>query len=188
MALEITFEISDGDLDRFRRRFRETRGVSVQEPKALTEAARGLIGKALSGDLPEFVRQRLEDLGKLVEMIEDDAWELPAEEREQILGALAYFLTTNDVIPDDTPAFGLLDDAIAAELVLRALRHELDAYQEFSKYREVETQRRVNRGQTTDVSKEDWLADQRATLHSRMRERRMEDPHGWHTMTLWGFD
>ncbi len=92
------------------------------------------------------------------------------------------------MIPDDMPAFGLLDDAIAAEVVLRVLRNELDAYRDFSRFREAEAQRRENKGQPTDISKEDWLADQRATLHSRMRERRMEDPHGWHTITLWGFD
>jgi len=104
------------------------------------------------------------------------------------LSALGYFVATNDAIRDDTPAFGLLDDAIAAELVVRALRHELDSYQEFCGYREAEAQRRANRGQTTEVTKEDWLADQRAALHSRMRERRMADPHGWHTSTLWSFD
>lgn len=188
MALEITFEIKDSDLERFRERFRDAGDGSQRDPKALTDAARKLIREALSGDLPEFIRQRIESLGELAEMVDDDAWALPPEEREQVSGALAYFVATNDVIPDDTPAFGLLDDAIAAELVLRALRHELDAYQEFSQYREAETQRRANRGRTTNVSKEDWLADQRATLHSRMRERRMKDPHGRHTMTLWGFD
>lgn len=30
----------------------------------------------------------------------------------------------------------------------------------------------------TSLSKEDWLADRRATLHSRMRGRRMADPGG----------
>jgi hypothetical protein len=83
---------------------------------------------------------------------------------------------------------GLIDDAIAAELVLRALRHELDAYQEFSRYRTAEAQRRANVGKPTEVSKDDWLADQRAVLHSRMHERRLADPQGWHTITLWGND
>lgn len=56
------------------------------------------------------------------------------------MDALAYFVVADDVIPDSTPVLGLIDDAIAAELVLRALRHELDAYQEFSRYRTAEAQ------------------------------------------------
>jgi uncharacterized membrane protein YkvA (DUF1232 family) len=134
------------------------------------------VHKSLANDLPAFVRQRLERLDQLV-AVEDDAWRLPAEQRDRIMDALAYFVAPDDVIPDTTPVLGLLDDAIAIELVLR-VQHELEAYEEFSRFRSAEAQRRANAGRPTDVSKEDWLADRRATLHSRMRGHRMADPGG----------
>ncbi|NIO40682.1 MAG: hypothetical protein GTO41_11180, partial [Burkholderiales bacterium] len=84
MALEIRLEIDDSDLDRLRNRFREARDDNEKDPQALPEAARKLIRAALAGDLPAFVRQRIKQLGELVEMIDDDAWELPQEEREQV--------------------------------------------------------------------------------------------------------
>lgn len=189
MTLEIGFELNDADLQRFQASFREARDKTAKlEPQALTQAARKLVQSSLAADPPDFVRPRLEGLDQLVEMVEDDAWALPPEERKRIMDALAYFVVADDVIPDSTPVLGLLDDAIAAELVLRALRHELDAYQEFSRYRTAEAQRRANVGKPTEVSKDDWLADQRAVLHSRMHERRLADPQGWHTITLWGND
>lgn len=160
MTLEIAFELNDTDLERFQALFRTARTKAGKiEPQALMQAARALVQIGLANEAPDFVRPRLEGLGQLVEMVEYTTWDLPAEERGRIMDALAYFVAADDVIPDTTPVLGLLDDAIAAELVLRATRHELDAYQEFSRYRTAEAQRRANAGKPTDVSKEDWLAD-----------------------------
>ena len=189
MTLEITLKLEDSDLQHFNELFEDarTRRASFND-QVLLRSARQLIQGGLSGDPPSFVARRLEELDRLVAMTEDDAWNLPAEERNRILDALAYFVAADDIIPDSTPVLGLLDDAIAAEIVLRTLRHELEAYEEFSRYRAAEAQRRANVGKSTDISKEDWLADKRASLHHRMRQRRMADPQGWHTITLWGHD
>ena len=189
MTVQIAIELEDEDLERFQTLFREARSRNMaMGSEALIQAARKLVQSGVPDDVPVFVHTRLHGLGQLVEMVSDEAWDLPAEVRERIMDAVAYFVSVDDAVPDTTPVLGLLDDAIAAELVLRAFRHELDAYQEFARFREAEAQRRVNAGKPTDVTKEDWLADRRATLHSRMRDRRLADPHGWHTITLWGRD
>lgn len=187
MTLEIRFELTDADLRRFQELFRSARSKTAEmEPQALIQATRELMQSGLASGTPDFVRRRLDGLGQLVEMLEDTEWDLPNDERERIMDALAYFVAADDVIPDTIPVLGLLDDAIAAELLLRALRHELDAYQDFSSYRTAEAEQRANAGKPTDVSKEDWLADQRAAMHSRMRKRRRAEPHGWDATTLWG--
>src|SRR5690606_31423027 len=137
-----------------------------------------------------FIRRRSESLGKLVSIVEDETWKLPQEDRDRVLHALAYFVNPNDLIPDQTPGLGFLDDAIAAELVLKLLGDELEAYDEFVQFREHESKRRASRGLTVDVSEEDWLADRRAALHSRFRARRgralASSPSGW-TVTGLGF-
>ncbi len=191
MTLEITFELADEDLDYFRARFDEAREkVRKSERPKILQAARDLLDKGSADEVPQFVRNQIQRLRTVISMVEDDAWDLSAEDRNRIVETLAYFAERNDVIPDDIPGIGLLDDAIAIDLVSRALRHEIEAYRDFSAFRAAETKRRENIEESTDVSKEDWLADRRAALHSRMRERRTKDASsGWHyTLFDWSID
>src|SRR5690606_27572551 len=147
--------------------------------KEILNATRSLVAAAAAKNPRGFIRERIEGLGKLVAMVKDDAWQLPEEDCQRIVRALAYFVNPDDLIPDQTPGLGFLDDAIAAELVLQSLKPELEAYAEFVAFREAEAERRRNRGLPTDISKEDWLKDRRAVLLSKMRQRRTEDFTGW---------
>ena len=185
MSLEINLRLEEGDLAYFRNKFREARAKRGEiEQEQLIQRSYELIERGLDSDPPEFVRKRLVSMSRVVTMLEDEAWRLPSDEGGPIIDALAYLLHPEDTIPDDVPVLGLIDDAIAIDLVLGGLRHELEAYEEFSAYRAAETQRRSNLGQPTDISKEDWLADRRAALHSRMRERRAQDASGWNYTSL----
>ena len=186
MNLEIKFELEDSDLEYFRARFREAREkIGTVDQQKLLQTTRALVEKGLASDPPEFVRRQLRGLNRVATMVEDDAWHLPSEDNDRIVEMLAYFVEPADIIPDDIPGLGLIDDAIAIDLVMRGLHHELEAYEEFSAFRTAESQRRANRGQATDISTEDWLADRRATLHSRMHRRRAEEFSGWR-YTLFG--
>jgi uncharacterized membrane protein YkvA (DUF1232 family) len=88
---------------------------------------------------------------------------------------LAYVADADDLVPDNVPVLGLLDDAIMLELVLRELQHELDGYEEFDAYRLDEAPKRDKPGTHRPVSREDWLESRRAALHERIRERRQRD-------------
>lgn len=180
MSLEINLQLEEDDLEYFRNKFREARAKmeSIELQKLIPQTDE-LIERGLASDPPEFVRKRLVSMSRIVSMLEDEAWRLPRDECDRIIEALAYFVQPADAIPDEVPVLGFVDDAIAIELVLGGLRHELEAYEEFSAYRAAELQRRENLGQSTEISKEDWLTDRRAALHSRMRERRAQDASGW---------
>ena len=91
------------------------------------------------------------------------------------MSALAYFAEPEDLIPDDIPGLGFLDDAIMIELICRELRHEIEAYQDFRDYR-LRIQR--DSGRNTRVSREDWLENRRNELQSRMRRRKRKDRAG----------
>ena len=56
------------------------------------------------------------------------------------------------------------------ELVVRELKHEIEAYQDFCNYRDSAGGGR----RATRVSREDWLEKRRKELQSRMRRRRKE--------------
>jgi len=71
-------------------------------------------------------------------MLEDPDWKLEGAHRKRVLEALAYFADPSDLVPDQIPGLGLLDDAIMVELVAQELRPELDAYALFCGYREEE--------------------------------------------------
>jgi len=67
------------------------------------------------------------------------------------------------------PGFGFLDDAVMVELVVRDLKHDIDAFSDFCNYRKTETKRR---GKESDISRDEWIAAKRGQLHQRMRRRR----------------
>jgi len=189
MSIKIEFELGEEDLKRFRAIFDEARQVAESMGREqILAATRKLVEPAAARKPEGFIRSRIEGLGKLIDMVEDETWKLSKEDTDRILGALAYFVNPNDLIPDQTPGLGFLDDAIAAELVLRLLADEVEAYDEFVRFREAELERRRNRGLPLDISKEDWLADRRADLHARIRSRRSRSGlgGGW-TVTGLGF-
>jgi len=124
---------------------------------------------------PAFVAERLQKLRLLIDMLSDIEWRLPQAEANRVLNALAYFAEPEDLIPDEIPGVGFLDDAIMIELICRELKHEIEAYQDFRDYRQ-----RVRRdsGQNARVRREDWLENRRNELQSRMRRRKRKDRDG----------
>ena len=174
MPLDITFTLSDADLDHFQAIVDKSKSAveSDENATSIEAAARQLIADAKSTDLPTFIADRLSKLEVVIDMVADAEWQLNDEERRRVLGALVYFCDPEDLIPDHIPGLGFLDDAIYVELVIRELRAEIDSYEEFVEYRAGEEKRRADQGLDTKVAREEWLADKRATLHTRMRKRR----------------
>ena len=86
-----------------------------------------LLEQVGESQVPQFIRERLERLTMMIRMLEDLEWRLPSAESARVLNALAYFAEPDDLIPDEIPGLGFLDDAIMIELVVRELRHEIEA-------------------------------------------------------------
>ena len=171
MPLTLTFELSDRDLEHFNQALAAARAQAGQKnADEIIAAASRLLGGADKIDVPDFVGQRLERLDALIAMLRDEGWNLPEEDRERVLSALVYFADPSDVIPDNIPVLGFLDDAIAIEMCVRDLHHELDAYDEFCEFRQGEADRR---GQDpAAVGRADWLQSRRDELVDRMHRRR----------------
>ncbi len=174
MPLDITFTLSDQDLDHFQAIVNKAKSAmeDSQNAEAIEAAARQLITDAKTGDLPEFIGDRLAKLEVVINMVSDNEWQLSDEDRSRVLGALVYFCDPEDLIPDHIPGLGFLDDAIYVELVIRELKDEIESYEEFCTFRSAEENRRKDNGLDPHVEREEWLADKRATLHARMRKRR----------------
>jgi uncharacterized membrane protein YkvA (DUF1232 family) len=174
MSLSITIELSDTDLDHFQqvlRRAQEQAGkISAKE---ITDAAHKLLEEASKVAVPEFISARLSKLESLINMVHDAGWAMAEEDKQRVLTALIYFADPKDVIPDSVPVVGYLDDAIMIELCVRELKHEVEAYEDFSSFRKNEAE---GRGLDIDkVGRADWMEGRREELHERMRRRRGRD-------------
>ena len=171
MPLTVSFQLSDRDLKYFADRMNEAKAKAAGRDAAEIVAAAGkLVGELRQSDAPDFVRERVEKLDLLARMLDDEEWKLQGEDQARVRNAMAYVVDPHDLIPDQIPGLGFLDDAIMVELVCRELRHEIDAYQDFVKFRDDEEKRR---GKGVDpLTREQWLSTRRAQLHERMRRRR----------------
>lgn len=180
MPLDITFTLSDQDLEHFQAIVDKAKSAmeNTQNAEQIEAAARQLINDAKSTELPEFIGARLTKLQVVIDMVADEEWQLSEEERTRVLGALIYFCDPEDLIPDHIPGLGFLDDAIYVELVIRELHAEIESYEEFCRFRSAEEKRREEQGLDPHVEREEWLADKRATLHNRMRKRRRSSLSG----------
>lgn len=176
MPLTVTLEISDAELEHFRALMVHARDRNQERtPHEIAAAAAAEVERLRSTARSPFVARRIERVGRLVAMLEDPQWALPETERLRVLDGLAYVAEANDLVPDDMPVLGLVDDAIVLELVLRELQHELDGYEEFDAFRQEQVALRDKPGAHRPVSLEDWLESRRAALHARIRERRERD-------------
>ena len=168
--MRVTFDLSENDLKYFRRVMKEVR----QKSKDLGEediiaSARSLLTEIAESDVPEFIEMRIGKLARLIDMLEDDEWALAGRDRERVVRGMAYFAEPDDIIPDKVPVLGFLDDAIMVELVVTELGHELEAYEDFCKFRAT---RRSASAATRIRARAEWLVDRRKQLHARMRRRR----------------
>jgi uncharacterized membrane protein YkvA (DUF1232 family) len=174
VSLRISFELDEKDLKHFQLIMNEARKAAKRlPPEEIVAAAEGLLKDvAAVDDAPGFIVERLNKLRLMINMLSDLEWRLPHQEATRVLNALAYFAEPEDLIPDSIPGLGFLDDAIMIELVVRELKHEIDAYQDFCDYR----QRLKQRGSTAPASRGGWLDERRKSLQSRMRRRRKDRP------------
>ena len=109
--------------------------MRIADDEEILSAARELATSLRSSKLPDFVTGRFGKLETLLAMLTDADWKLGDRERGPVLAALAYLCDPEDLIPDSIPGIGLLDDAVMIELVFHELRHEIEAYEDFVRFR-----------------------------------------------------
>ena len=190
MALAITIELGDADLQHFidamQRSQQEAKHLS---PREITDAASKLLVEGHEVKLPGFIAERLGKLDSMIAMVNDEGFALPEDDKQRVLACLTYFANPQDIIPDNVPVLGFLDDAIMIELCVRELQHEIEAYEDFVVYRQEEAGRRNVDVATLKTERFEWAEARRVELIDRMRKRRgqsYQSNSGWKP-TLFSF-
>jgi len=171
MSLKISFELSDRDLTYFRDALQLSRAaVRHAEEAEIVEAIHDVLEEIRGQDpLPDFVARRIPEIESFLQMLTDEEWQLPEVDRERLLAMFIYFADPEDILPDDIPVIGYLDDVIVIELIMQELFHVREAYEDFRSYR-----RKFDdeHGKSLDGAvRRDRIDRRRQQLHQRMRRR-----------------
>ena len=171
MGLKLTFELTDRDLEYFRTALRQSRAaVRDAEESEIIEAIRDVLDDIRSNEpLPDFVAQRIPQLEAMIQMLVDEEWQLPVDDREHLLATFVYFGDPEDIIPDDIPVIGYLDDVIILELAAIEMTHVREAYADFCDYRDEFDKEHGNK--LDAIIRRDRIDRRRQSLHQRMRRR-----------------
>jgi uncharacterized membrane protein YkvA (DUF1232 family) len=173
MGLRFSINLDDNDLRHFRLIMREVHKASARlAPDDIVAAAEALLTTVDRRKISPFISERLTKLEIMIKMLVDHEWRLPQKDTVRVLNALAYFSDPEDLIPDHIPGLGFLDDAIMIELVVRELKHEIDAYTAFCDFRRTHVKSKGIKNKTTDLTRDSWLDGRRTELQARMRRRR----------------
>lgn len=171
MGLKLSFELSDSDLQYFRDALKQSRNaVRDAEESEIVDAIRDVLDEIRSNEpLPDFVARRIPEIESFIQMLTDDEWQLPEVDRERLLAMFIYFADPEDILPDDIPVIGYLDDVIVVELVMQELHHVRVAYEDFCSYRATFDS---EHDQSLDGAvRRDRIDRRRQQLHQRMRRR-----------------
>lgn len=171
MSMKISFELSDRDLDFFRQALQQSRAaVRDAEESEIIEAISDVLGEIRNNEpLPDFVGKRIPELESLINMLTDEEWQLPQTDRERLLATFVYFADPEDILPDDIPVIGFLDDVIMIELIATEMRHVRVAYEDFCQFRDAFDR---DKGKSVDaVIRRDRIDRRRQALHQRMQRR-----------------
>lgn len=175
MTMRFSLDLTDRDLKFFRSALSRSReAVRHADESEIIEAISDVLSDIKSEDpLPDFVAERIPRLESLIRMLQDKEWRLPAADRESLLAMFVYFGDPEDILPDQIPVIGYLDDVIMIELVVREMQHVREAYEDFCDFRD-SYDRKFKKDHDPAVRR-DRIDRKRQALHQRMKRRRKSD-------------
>ncbi len=185
MSLTLSLTLSARDIKYFRKALGMARmAVKDAEEAEIIEATRLILDDIKRAEpLPDFVAKRIPQLETLIAMLEDNEWNLPTFERERLLSTFVYFGDPEDLIPDDIPVIGYIDDVIMIELVVRELRHALESYNDFCEFRD-NYSKLFKTGQDAETRNR-RVEKKRGQLQARMKRRLQKDRKDNQPSPLW---
>ncbi len=132
------YEMQPARLERFNA---SLRALSPESPSLtldqMATAAQRALDRYPNGNQPAFVTSRLAALARLDSLAADVAWGADDDLCGYLRTVHEYLVETEDLIPDELPVVGLLDDAVLIDVTLQLVREDLAEYEDFCRFRQV---------------------------------------------------
>lgn len=133
MRVELNLSSNDPSLHTLRAAWLGAGTRFAGDTAALAQDARTMHAALADRDIPPTLRDALALVPRVADLITDDGWRLTSEQRRDFVGALAYFVDNDDLIPDNVGRYGYLDDALVMRLALQSSAQE---WQDWNDYRQ----------------------------------------------------
>lgn len=130
----ITVDIDDQVKEHFNK-FIEKHGIEV-DPDDITQA-RKEIAEIRSGNSDGYILSQVNNLEAMITMVVDKTWKIKKTNMEKINATIKYFVDDDDIIPDNIPGIGYLDDCIIIDSTMDDVHDELMEFEDFSRTRMV---------------------------------------------------
>src|SRR5690606_20496528 len=128
----------------------------------LATAARELPRPKDAGRAPRCIEQRLRRATSVGLMIADPAWQPANEAVEPATLVMDYVCSHQDLIPDELPRIGRLDDAIVSDAAWPRLAGEVASYLDYCRVRRIEAELRQCEVSQFAFTRADWEQARRA--------------------------
>jgi uncharacterized membrane protein YkvA (DUF1232 family) len=128
----ITVDIDDQVKEHFNK-FIEKHGTDV-DPNDLVQAKKEIAEIRAKG-ADGYILNQINNLEAMMCMVEDKVWKIKKNNMEKINATIKYFVDDDDVIPDNIPGIGYLDDCIIIDNTMDEVCDELVEFEDFSRTR-----------------------------------------------------
>lgn len=118
------------------------------------------------------IARRIARIEELERMRADGGFALDDGASSRIRELIEYVENADDLIPDDTPVVGQLDDAILVDLLLRDLGPELADYADYCAYRRELAEREGVAPDSVVLNCADWIEARRREIEATREQRR----------------
>lgn len=169
-----SIDITEGQLRRFNELARSlNEAMPALTAEQVAGVARRVLRTAATGGQSPFIASRLRRAAEMRALCAEPAWTPEPLPARRIRDLLAYLDDPNDLIRDEIPVIGRLDDALLVDIAMDTLRDEVEDYAEFRRYRFNEATLRGVTVEALDVDRTRWQIEREAELRLEKHLRRV---------------
>ena len=169
-----SIDITEGQLLRFNELAHSlNEAMPALTADQMAGVARRVLRTAATGGQSPFIASRMRRAAEMRALTAESAWTSPQETARRIGDLIAYLDDPNDLIRDDIPLIGRLDDALLVDIAMDTLRDEVEDYAEFRRYRFSEAARRHIAIEALDIDRPRWQAEREDELRLERQLRRV---------------
>lgn len=151
---------------------KKTQAINARET---VETSKALLLRIKEKEQSKQVQDSALKLAIMIEMLEDENWNMRDNNRNYALAVLSYFNDSKDNIPASLPELGILFDCMMIDIVAEELTHERDSYNDFKNFVKAYKTSPFYKDKDVEPSQDDWVKARKKELRDRLKRRRRRD-------------